>query len=902
MFSSIFKNGKRIAIYTFAIGSMLLFTLNWNEYSLYQTFVKYNDCIYALIITITLLLYFADSLLEIIKSDKVLWLVIGINVLAFLLLLIGGRGVRTFVLLYDLTISLYIAYKSHISLRSNRIIGIMCVIIAGFFIYWTIDVKGYFKGYSINYGGLVLLSGFVFLIIVVEYLKSLYLQIKSDNSIIRFIQSHRYYLIFLEIGLFIISWKIMSYYRSRTAFFSMICFAILLVLPWEIIRKKVVYYSITIASIAGGFLIPALYLFLGRSITNPQDYELFYKPVFSDRISIWPQLFDLFKSFPITGIGTLYMKDASPYRDGMLDTCNSFINLYVYYGAIVATLVIVLLVIVVLKMYDNVNKNPLSKVAYAGVISFIVAAYFESFFTTVPFMAVFIMAIIMIRTLSEEKCEYATEIEYYKGLFKTDFKEKFVAVFIPSFALIFMYFIFGPIEIYYANIDEYVFNISSFATILIPISISVVIALSLVIASMPKVVSIVMSVIASGISLASYVQYMFFNEDLVDEFGIFAEAKTLGAKYYISIIVFFVILMTVITVGVLLKNKKYILFVPAIVTVIQMVALISILIPIIMMPNKGNYIRILDTESEFEVAKEENIIVLMLDTFGRNYFEEVKGNWPERIEPFHDFTYYENADSKYAPTFPSLVHMLTDTEYDDSMKRREYEKNAFTSENSNALFDLLHSQGYECSLYTTDMIMDSYLDEIFDNVKVVRKRDNHKAIISVLLKQSAYRYVPYCVKPIFQWTLDEAKSTYAYENAKQYYLNYEAYNYLTEQGLRINESVNKKFMYLHLEGAHSYPHNDEECNQVEMSSVSQAACGAGSLKMVGEYLEQLKKLGKYDSSTIIILADHGDGDFALAPIFMIKKKGEGHETMRINKEPFEYCEFNYLIKSIVNNN
>ena len=190
-------------------------------------------------------------------------------------------------------------------------------------------------------------------------------------------------------------------------------------------------------------------------------------------------------------------------------------------------------------------------------------------------MAVFIMAIIMIRTLSEEKCEYAAEIEYYKGLFKTDFKEKFVAVFIPSFALIFMYFIFGPIEIYYANIDEYVFNISSFTTILIPISISVVIALSLVIASMPKVVSIVMSVIASGISLASYVQYMFFNEDLVDEFGIFAEAKTLGAKYYISIIVFFVILMTVITVGVLLKNKKYILFVPAIVTVIQTVALIG---------------------------------------------------------------------------------------------------------------------------------------------------------------------------------------------------------------------------------------------------------------------------------------------------------------------------------------
>ena len=61
MFSSILKNEKRIAIYTFAIGSMLLLILNWNEYSLYQTLAKYNDCIYALIITITLLLYFADS-------------------------------------------------------------------------------------------------------------------------------------------------------------------------------------------------------------------------------------------------------------------------------------------------------------------------------------------------------------------------------------------------------------------------------------------------------------------------------------------------------------------------------------------------------------------------------------------------------------------------------------------------------------------------------------------------------------------------------------------------------------------------------------------------------------------------------------------------------------------------
>lgn len=87
-----------------------------------------------------------------------------------------------------------------------------------------------------------------------------------------------------------------------------------------------------------------------------------------------------------------------------------------------------------------------------------------------------------------------------------------------------------------------------------------------------------------------------------------------------------------------------------------------------------------------------------------------------------------------------------------------------------------------------------------------------------------------------------------------------------------------------------------------MSSVSQVACGAGSLKMVGEYLEQLKKLDKHDSSTIIILADHGDGDFSLSPIFMIKHKGERHEKMIINSGLFEYCDFNNLIKDIAINN
>ena len=39
---------------------------------------------------------------------------------------------------------------------------------AFFFFYWTIDVKGYFKGYNTNYGGLILITGFAALMIIMQ--------------------------------------------------------------------------------------------------------------------------------------------------------------------------------------------------------------------------------------------------------------------------------------------------------------------------------------------------------------------------------------------------------------------------------------------------------------------------------------------------------------------------------------------------------------------------------------------------------------------------------------------------------------------------------------------------------------------------------------------------------------
>ena len=78
--------------------------------------------------------------------------------------------------------------------------------------------------------------------------------------------------------------------------------------------------------------------------------------------------------------------------------------------------------------------------------------------------------------------------------------------------------------------------------------------------------------------------------------------------------------------------------------------------------------------------------------------------------------------------------------------------------------------------------------------------------------------------------------------------------------------------------------------------------GRGSLRIVYEYLEQMKELGIYDDATIIITADHGQGyildsdktsgkpDRTSRPIFIVKKPNEQGEAMRISNAPVSQAE------------
>ena len=84
-----------------------------------------------------------------------------------------------------------------------------------------------------------------------------------------------------------------------------------------------------------------------------------------------------------------------------------------------------------------------------------------------------------------------------------------------------------------------------------------------------------------------------------------------------------------------------------------------------------------DDETMFEFSKEQNVIILVLDAFRSDIFQEIIDEDDEYREMFDGFTYYRNAAGGYPHTDASIPLILTGEYYDNSIPRSEFVRTAF---------------------------------------------------------------------------------------------------------------------------------------------------------------------------------------------------------------------------------
>lgn len=474
----------------------------------------------------------------------------------------------------------------------------------------------------------------------------------------------------------------------------------------------------------------------------------------------------------------------------------------------------------------------------------------------------------------------------------------FLKAFLSFFLLSFMLLVFGPSEIFFANVTEFTFLYQEFIWHMLVIAVLSAAVLSIGAMFLPKLPYKLVVSISFGIAVAGYLQVMFLNRKL-DLLGLNPEGYGIEVLPAVLNLLVWLIIIGAALVLAFTKEKvwdKLVQYLSAFLLAIQIVALVSLVVA----GEEKAYVRPagglhLSGEEQLVVSKEENVIILILDFMSSEYVEDALKIYPDTVDALHDFTYYNNAECVYFGTFPSIVHMLTGVEFNPAITINEWCAEAWDNEMTNQFYDYLKNNNYKINLYTPDTHMICGLNDLdliedkFDNVidAAQEVEVNEPLLLKTLFKMSGYRMFPELCKPMFYTNMGEYANVVTAKKNGVRHDNAAFYSRLLEEGISGDDAHNY-FIVQHLMGPHQWT-TGADGNYKQDATREETV--KGCFVIVEEYLKQLQEIGAYDNATIIITADHGGPNNTDSQVcFFVKRPGETHEESPVTNAPISHCD------------
>lgn len=455
--------------------------------------------------------------------------------------------------------------------------------------------------------------------------------------------------------------------------------------------------------------------------------------------------------------------------------------------------------------------------------------------------------------------------------------------------------ILGPLEIFAGNSSELYFRMKDFLPYIVLCTILLGAAAAIILYFINEKIFGVVTFITFSVEIAMYVQTMFMNIKLWETNGSAMNWDSVSWFIPINFIIWIGIIVICVILCIADYGKSIVKYAISFLIIMQMTAICFVVISSINNEKKVN--SVFTSETEYVVAKEDNIIVFVLDCLARDYMDDVRKESPDILDDWHDFTEYRNANSDCARTYPSITHMLTGYEYDEY--EAAWRSNAWESEECSRFIDMLHNSGYSFNIFSKETlnIGDYYeLNGKVDNIIIQEPKIDSLKTTSLLLKASIYRALPYIFKPyveVYSWEYDEV----AEFNSTCAFQNYDYYYQLKNEKLKVSDALENQLAITHIIGVHGPRCSNEKAEYVENSSYDETT--RGLVFIIDEYLSQLKTLGKYDDATIIITADHSDNMVHPQPIYFIKRKNEHHDTMQVSNAPISHSDFQGTIAEVI---
>ena len=482
-------------------------------------------------------------------------------------------------------------------------------------------------------------------------------------------------------------------------------------------------------------------------------------------------------------------------------------------------------------------------------------------------------------------------------------KQKLLPSLLLSLAFPLTVGVFGPFDIYFANMSEFRYSLTDFLPLCILAAVLVASVLFALLALLKgRAYEIACGIILSY-SVLLFVQRSFLNMgvdalvgDGVGTYGVDIVPMILNTLLWVAVI-------AGVTVGFVLLRKKHGDIVEAI-TVVAMITLIGMqaVSMVVFSVSSDVWVRV-DQRGEMsnedagktdvltfdgfsELSEGKNVVIFVVDRFDAAYYDKLMETEPEFFNGLDGFTYYNDYTSLYSRTYPAVTSMLTGKENDFSSTRLDYFKEAYAD---GGALRALCEKGYGVNLYTKEYYAydtASVMKDYVNNITAVSGYyiDEPFFLAGDMLRLSFSSYLPFIAKGAMGYmsTPDfNSHAQYILENkdGDDEVLPYDSdlktvKDYVSNIEFESVDGIGR-FTFIHLDGCHTPIKYDEEWNEKWNDDTDLAI--KLNFEIIFAYIDQMKELGVYEDATIVITGDHAwsVNDYLLIGEELWEDEGEG---------------------------
>ena len=426
-------------------------------------------------------------------------------------------------------------------------------------------------------------------------------------------------------------------------------------------------------------------------------------------------------------------------------------------------------------------------------------------------------------------------------------------------------FVVAPLELVAGSSDSLLFGVKQVWQVVVVAGLAIAAVSGLAISAIRGRVFDVVIAIAVALGVGAYVQVLFMNSSLPVADGNLVDWTQFASITGISLLVWAAIV--VVFVALAFKRPRVGRAAAAALSAALIVVQVAGVVDIVSKAESEPESITITEKGLFDVSAQKNVVCFVLDMTDTADAKQAFADNPAMLDGLDGFTWYQNSVGSMIPTRYGIPSLLTGVRPKPGEDAADFLANMYTS---SYFLDDVAAQGYTTGVYsdTAGWIdgWDGYLEQHAENFEstseVAKETLDWQGTLSILYQCALYRDLPWISKPFFWFYTDQinqgmvSSASASSPDLTPYAMDDPAYfAKLKENGLTTNDE-DASFRFIHLIGTHWPYIMDADGNKVAESNDWESQM-VGAFKIVRTYLDELKRLGLYDSTTVVITADHG---------------------------------------------